>query len=83
MSRREYDKGFTLEDLQAQRESIMATRREVGLWVGLNLPNGQPFAFTTERLPGWSSQQVGWFKLEPEPEPDQPTGRFQNLDFDE
>lgn len=167
MSKKEYGKGFTLEDLQAQRESTLAMRRQVGLALFSNrepvptpspppdtgrmfanmvspmtriercmanmvstlesigafpnpflpqIPDSRPPSFpntvmarpvgffgglpvfedkdaprgggplgefSTESRSGggWISTQVGWAK--PTPVPEQPTGRFQNLDFDQ
>ena len=162
MSKKEYGKGFTLEDLQAQRESTLAMRRQVGLALSPNrepvptpsplfdtgrmfadmvspmtriercmanmvstfesigvfpspflpqVPDNRPPSFPNTVAPrpvgffdglpifedenaprggsfsteprtgaGWRSTQVGWAK--PDPEPEQPTGRFQNLDFE-
>lgn len=181
MSKKEYGKGFTLEDLDAQRQALMDTRRSLGLtppppaapppvdpflrmqrsltgmldtlnaigvWPNPLLPgdrlppmraqrwlpgdqpppkgragvsgdmvqvgtfSGMPvfraedtprggsasvrpglvvgspgnpslgYSTVPNTGPGWRSEQVGWLKTAPDPIPDQPTGRFKNLDFE-
>lgn len=70
------------ETLTMRAETWLPGDKPVGFFGGMPVYESPDlsFRFTTEPMgDGYRSTQVGWAK--PEPIPEQPTGRFRNLDF--